>query len=56
MWWYMGMLSLPIGFCLAYFMHGIRCRRYGQSAAIGVLIGINFAAIAVLLYEFLRLP
>ena len=56
MWWFLGMLSLPIGFCLAYLIHSIRMYRYVQSAVIGLLTALNLASVAMLLYEFYALP
>lgn len=54
--WFLGMLFLPVGFCLTYIVHSIRRKRYRQAATIGVLILLDLLAAAVLVYEFLAVP
>lgn len=51
-----GMELLPLGFGLLYLCHSVRRKRRGQAIAIGVLLLVMLAALAVLLWEFYSMP
>ena len=51
-----GMQLLPLGYGILYLWHSVRQRRRGQAGACGVLLVVQIAVLAVLLWEFLSMP
>ena len=53
---FFGMQLLPLGYGILYLVHSAQNRRWGQTAACGVLLLILIAVLSVLLWEYLSMP
>ncbi len=53
---FFGMQLLPVGYGILYLRHSIRKRRKGQAIAITVLLMLELAISALLLWEYLAMP